>query len=396
MFRLFNRLGTGMRQLMCVVLLLGSMQASGADTIGRSAWHDYRVVPVLKGLVRPWSLAFLPGGEMLVTEKAGFLRSVQDGELLDSPVSGLPEIVTRGQAGLMDIALHPEFTSNRIVYLSYSKKLAGDKSTTAVLRGVYENGRLQQLEEVFEAKSQGRGHYGSRLAFDNNGHLFITVGDRQARPKGRLSRHPAQDLSSHQGVVVRLTENGQVPPDNPFVDKKGALPEIWSYGHRNPQGMVFDSATGRLWATEHGPQGGDELNLIKPGGNFGWPVIGFGVNYGSGKAIHESTTREGMLQPVKVWVPSIATSGLALYRGDPFPNWTGHLLAGGLSGERVALLELDGSEVVREETLVLGLGRVRDIRVGADGLVYLLIDTAEESDWAIYRLEPEPRTEVRR
>jgi glucose/arabinose dehydrogenase len=249
---------------------------------------------------------------------------------------------------------------------------------------------------LFEAQSRGRGHYGSRLAFDGEGHLFITVGDRQVTPQGDLEAHPAQDLSNHHGVVIRLNDDGSVPDDNPFVGQDGARPEIWSYGHRNAQGLVADPASGNVWITEHGPQGGDELNLIVPGSNYGWPVIGYGVNYQSGSAIHAATHRDGMEQPKKVWVPSIGVSGLALYHGDAFPNWRGHLLAGGLSGQRITLLELDGQEVVREETLVRGIGRVRDVRIGPEGYVYIALDDRDGEPSSIVRLEPVPRGEVSR
>jgi glucose/arabinose dehydrogenase len=367
--------------------------AASARTVLHTAYHDFAVEPVVTGLVRPWSMAFLPGGDLLVTEKGGALRIVRDGVLLEQPVDGVPEVHTKGQAGLLDVAAHPGFAGNRLLYLSYSKPLGDGESTTAVIRGRFEDDRLTGVEEIFEANTRGRGHYGSRLAFDGDGHLFVTVGDRQARPTGDLSAHPAQDLSNHHGVVLRINEDGGIPPDNPFLDQEGAEPATWSYGHRNPQGMVHDPSTGRLWITEHGPQGGDELNLVRAGINYGWPVIGYGVNYGSGKAIHESTKQDGMEQPAKVWVPSIATSGLAIYTGDAFPNWRGHLLAGGLAGQRLELLELDGDKVVREETVLRGMGRVRDVRIGPDGLIYLAMDVQDDVP-AILRLRPVPRAEV--
>jgi len=350
---------------------------------------DYRVVTVAEGLVNPWALAFLPGGDILVTERPGRLRIFRDGTLLPDPVPGLPEVHARGQGGLLDLALHPEFEANHLVYLSYSKPLPGGGSTTAVIRGRLENDRLLDVEEVFEAVTQGRnGHYGSRLAFDSAGYLFITVGDRQAPPAGDLENHPAQDLSNHQGTVVRLYDDGRVPEDNPYVDRPGALPEIWSHGHRNPQGLTFHPETGDLWLTEHGPQGGDELNLISPGRNYGWPVIGYGVNYGSGSPIHEDTHRQGMEQPVHYWVPSIATSGLLLYTGDRFPDWKGSLFVGGLAGEQVARLTLEGQRVVNEETILTGNGRIRDIRQGPDGLIYLAIDHRRGAEMNILRVEP--------
>jgi glucose/arabinose dehydrogenase len=364
--------------------------SAAAQESGYSALHDFRIVTVAEGLVHPWSIAFLPGGDMLVTERPGRLRIVRDGALLSDPVEGVPEVFARGQGGLLDVVPHPDFESNRLIYLSYSKPLADEQSTTAVIRGRFENDRLTGVEEIFEAQSRGRGHYGSRLAF-KDGYIFITVGDRQASPSGDLEAHPAQDLSNHHGVVLRLHEDGTVPDDNPFVGQEGALPEIWSYGHRNSQGLAIQPGTGNVFLTEHGPQGGDELNLIRRGLNYGWPVVGYGVNYGSGSAIHEGTHREGMEQPVKFWVPSIATSGLAFYEGDAFPNWDGFLLSGGLSGTRVVLLHMDGEEVVREETLVQDLGRIRDVRIGPDGFIYLAVDHRGGDPTPIVRLEPMER-----
>jgi len=360
------------------------------DTVVPSKYHDFRVVTVVDGLVRPWSIAFLPGGDMLVTEKPGRLRIVRDGRLLPDPVEGVPEVYARGQAGLLDVVPHPDFASNRLLYLSYSKPVEdGAESTTAVVRGRFEGDRLSDVEEIFEADSRGRGHYGSRLAFDGEGHLFITVGDRQAPPEGDLENHPAQDLSNHHGVVIRLHDDGRVPADNPFVGRDDAHPEIWSYGHRNAQGLAIDPETGDVWITEHGPQGGDELNLVQPGRNYGWPVIGFGVNYRSGLAIHEGTHREGMEQPVHVWVPSLGVSGLIVYTGDRFPRWRGDLLAGGMAGEVLVRLRPTDSRVNREEYLLYETGRVRHVQQGPDGLVYLAIDNDDEGETSpILRLEP--------
>ncbi|HEY7775989.1 MAG TPA: PQQ-dependent sugar dehydrogenase [Kineobactrum sp.] len=381
--------------LLAAITLCCAIAAGATDDTRYSAYHDYRVFTVAEGLIRPWSMAFLPDGELLVTEQPGRLRVIRNGELLAEAVEGLPDVFYRGQGGLLDVVPHPDFALNRMLYLSYSKPLADDESTTAVIRGRYEDGRLRNVEEIFEAKTRGRGHYGSRVVFDGKGHVFITIGDRQVPPSGDLETHPAQLLTDHHGVIVRLREDGSVPADNPFVGREDALPEIWSYGHRNAQGMVFDSSTGDLWITEHGPQGGDELNLIEPGDNYGWPVVGYGVNYSSGSAIHEGTHREGMTQPRKVWVPSIATSGLALYEASALPHWRRHLLAGGLSGQQMTLLELEGQSVVREETLVKGLGRIRDVRVGPDGFIYLALDDRSAKPSAIVRLEPVTRKEIR-
>jgi len=380
--------------LLGATLAIAAADLARADTAsGFSDRHDYRVVTVTEDLARPWSIAFLPGGDMLVTEKAGTLRVIRDGSLLEAPIAGVPEVHNVGQGGLLDVLVHPDYETNGWIYLSYAKPQRGDASTTAVLRGRLEAMRLVDQELIFEANSTGRGHYGSRLLIDPQGYLFITIGDRQASPRGALATHPAQDLSSHQGVIVRLHDDGRVPADNPFRNEPGALPEIWSYGHRNPQGMVLHPGTGELWITEHGPEGGDELNRVEGGSNYGWPVIGFGVNYG-GAAIHErSRSREGMIDPVKVWVPSIGVSGLASYQGVAFPGWNGLFLAGGLSGNRLDLVEVDGDNVVYEDILLRGYGRIRDVRVGPDGYVYLALDRRADGP-SIVRLEPVPRAPI--
>ena len=356
--------------------------------VQRSAQHDFRVVTVVEGLEHAWSLAFLPGGDMLVTERPGRLRIVRNGVLLPDSVPGVPAVFARGQGGLLEVAPHPDFATNRLIYLTFSKPIGdGERATTAVVRGRFEHDRLTGVQEIFEADSRGNGHYGSRLAFDRNGFLFVTVGDRQAPPRGNLETHPAQDRSNHHGTINRLHDDGRVPADNPFVNEAGVRPEIWSYGHRNPQGLAIHPETGDVWANEHGPQGGDELNLIQRGANYGWPVVGYGVNYGSGTAIHSGTRREGMEPPVHFWVPSIATSGLLIYTGDRFPQWRGNLFVGGLAGQQLARLTMDGRRVMSEETLVRGLGRIRDVRQGPDGFIYLVID-GEGQQPSVVRLEP--------
>jgi glucose/arabinose dehydrogenase len=368
-------------------LLVATPAAAQAPVHG-SAHHQFRVVTVAEGLEHPWAIAFLPGGDILVTERPGRLRVIRNGRLLPAPVEGVPAVFAVGQGGLMDVVPHPDFASNRLVYLTYSKPLGGQESTTAVIRGRFENDRLTNVEEIFEAVSRGRGHYGSRLAFDGNGYLFVSVGERMASPSGNLEVHPAQDLSNHHGTINRLFDDGRVPPDNPFVGREGVRPEIWSYGHRNPQSLAIHPVTGDLWEAEHGPQGGDEINLIRPGVNYGWPVIGFGVNYGSGRAIHEGTTREGMQRSVHVWVPSIATSGMMIYGGDKFPLWRGSIFVGGLAGEQLARVEVDEEVSILEETLLRGIGRVRDVRQSPDGFIYLAIDGDGNDLTPIVRLEP--------
>jgi glucose/arabinose dehydrogenase len=379
-----------MRIFIAVGLLLSVVTpVLGQTPVLRSAHHDYRVVKVADGLIGPWAIAFLPGGDILITEKAGTLRLVRNGVLRMAPIEGVPEVLDQGQGGLMDVVPHPDFESNQLVYLTYSKPIGdGTEATTAVARGRFVNERLTDVEDIFVAQTRGRaGHYGSRLAFDADGYLFVTVGERQAPSSGDLTAHPAQDISNHHGTVNRLHDDGRVPTDNPFVGQNDARPEIWSYGHRNPQGLAIHPETGDIWVTEHGPQGGDELNLILPGLNYGWPVIGYGVNYGSGLAIHEGTRRDDIESPTHFWVPSIATSGLMIYTGDLFPAWKGNIFTGGLAGQQMARLTMNGQRVVQEETLLQGLGRVRDIRQSPDGYIYVAIDGRGEPS-AVVRLEP--------
>ena len=356
--------------------------------VQRSVLHDFQLVPVADGLVTPWSMAWLPNGDMLITERPGRLRIVRDGELLPDPVAGIPEVHARGQGGLLDVQPHPDFANNHLLYLTYSKPLTDDQSTTALILGTFENDALTNVEELFEAVARGRnGHYGSRIAFAD-GYVFMSAGDRQAPSTGDLEAHPAQDRSNHHGVIIRLHDDGRVPADNPFIGDDDVLPETWSYGHRNPQGLAIHPVTGDLWANEHGPQGGDELNLIQPGRNYGWPVIGYGVNYGSGSTIHVGTRREEMEHPVHFWVPSIATSGLMIYTGQRFPAWNGSLFVGGMGGQQLARLTLEGQEVVAEETLLRGFGRIRDVRQGPEGYIYIAVEDRRGAPTSVYRLEP--------
>lgn len=378
--------------LAALIALLTAAPLLAQGTVHRSAQHDFRVVTVAEGLEHPWAIAFLPGGDILVTERPGRLRIVRNGRLLPNPVEGVPPVFPVGQGGLLDVVPHPNFAQNRLLYISYSKPLGGQESTTAIIRGRFENDRLTNVEELFEAVSRGRGHYGSRIVFDGNGHIFFSVGDRMAAPRGDLAAHPAQDLSNHHGTINRLTEDGRVPADNPFVGQDGVRPEIWSYGHRNPQSLAIHPQTRDLWAAEHGPQGGDEINLVRPGVNYGWPVVGYGVNYGSGQRIHEGTIREGMQHPVHIWVPSIGTSGMMIYSGDKFPEWRGDIFVGGLSGEQLSRVEVDMGVSMTHETLLPGFGRVRDVRQGPDGFIYLVIDGQGNQATPIVRLEPVSRS----
>lgn len=367
---------------------LSAVPAMAQSPVYKSSVHDYRLVTVAEGLVQPWSMAFLPGGDLLVTERPGRLRIVRNGKLLPTPVTGVPEVAYRGQGGLLDVVAHPNFATNKLIYLSFSKPLGGGAATTVVVRGRFENNALVDVKEIFVADTKGApGHFGSRIAFDKSGMMFITVGERQAPPSGDLEKHPAQDLSNHHGKIVRLFDDGRVPPDNPFVGKSGAKPEIWSYGHRNPQGLAIHPTTGEVWATEHGPQGGDELNLVQKGLNYGWPVVGFGVNYGPGVAIHAGTMKAGMENPKNVWVPSIATSSLMIYTGNKFPAWKNSFFVGGLSGQRIVRLTYDGKAFTVEDNLVHTQGRIRDVRQGPDGFIYFSIDDQQAKPTAIMRME---------
>jgi glucose/arabinose dehydrogenase len=367
-----------------------------SNTTFRSALHDYRVVTVADGLVQPWSIAFLPGGDALITERPGRLRILRDGKLLPQPVGGLPKVFHSSQGGLLEVMPHPEFAKNRLIYLSFSKPgPTDDKATTTLVRGRFDGTALTGVEQIFEAVTEGANHFGGKIAFDRSGFLFLTLGDRQVYPDGNLEAHPAQDLSNHHGKVVRLHDDGRVPSDNPFVKRAGARPEIWSYGHRNVQGIAIHPQTGDIWTNEHGPQGGDELNLVRPGLNYGWPVIGYGVMYRTGAAIHAGTHREGMEQPAQVWVPSIGISGAMFYTGDRFPQWRGSLFVGGMARQRLVRLTLDGQRVVSEEALRPSLGRIRDVRQGPDGDIYLVTDNREGKPTPVLKIEPVERGPIK-
>lgn len=387
-----------MRSMTALAVAAATAATLSAQSVMRSALHDFRLVTVADGLVQPWSMAWLPNGDMLITERPGRLRIVRSGKLLPQAVEGTPEVFYQGQGGLLEVAPHPNFAQNHLLYISYSKAQPEKQSTTALVRGRFENDRLTNVEQLFESVSRGRSHYGGKIAFDGKGHVFLSLGDRQVLPEGdeaALLKHPAQDLSNHHGKIVRLMEDGKVPTDNPFVKTPGAKPEIWSYGHRNVQGLAIHPETGDVWADEHGPQGGDELNRIDPMKNYGWPVIGFGVNYTTGKAIHIGTMREGMEQPAQVWVPSIGISGLMFYTGDRFPQWKGNAFIGGMAGMRVDRMTLDGRTITGRETVAANVGRVRDLRQGPDGFIYLAIEDRDAKPTAVVRMEPVERATLR-
>ena len=379
---MFNR-AHGLADALLVAASLVASFPLEAQVI-RSQDHEFRVVKLVEGLEHPWGLAFLPDGRKLVTERPGRLRIVAtDGKLEPQPVTGLPAIAATGQGGLLDVALHPRFSENSLVYLSYSARGTGGVGTE-VARGRLAGGSLQDVRIIFSQspKSGGGRHFGSRLVFDREGYLYITQGDR-----GEMER--AQKPDDHAGSVIRLHDDGRVPADNPFRGKPGWKPEKYTLGNRNMQGAALHPRTGRLWTHEHGPQGGDEINVIRAGANYGWPVITYGVNYGLGTKIGEGTHKPGMEQPLHYWVPSIAPSGMAFYTGDRFPRWRGNLFVGALRDQMLVRLELDGEKVVREERLLKNaLGRIRDVRDGPDGFLYLLTD---EGRGVLARLEPAGR-----
>ncbi len=356
-----------------------AVSAPAHTQIVNSQKQVFRPVIVAAGLEHPWSMAFLPDGRVLVTERPGRLRLIANGRLQAAPVSGVPKVVARGQGGMLDVVLHPDYANNGWIYLSFAAPILRG-AHTAVARARLDGNRLVDLETIFRANNVAGGgsHFGSRLAFGGDGKLYVTVGER-----GDSDR--AQDLDSHNGTTVRLNDDGTVPGDNPFLNTAGALPETYSYGHRNSQGMARHPVSGDIWLNEHGPQGGDEINIVRAGVNYGWPVITYGRSY-AGFSIGEGSKKPGMAQPILHWTPSIAPSGMAFYTGDKFPAWRGNLFVGSLKFRHLVRLELDGERVVSQERLLEGaFGRVRDVRQGPDGLLYLLTD---ENEGALIRLEP--------
>lgn len=355
--------------------------ATAAQVASEPARADARVTEVADGLEHPWSLAFLPDGGMLITERPGRLRHLAPGGALSAPLQGVPKVAAQGQGGLLDVALSPDFARDRLVYLSYAE--AGeDRSGTAVGRGRLSADltRLDDFTVIFRQQpklSRGQ-HYGARLVFDRQGFLFVALGENNDRPT-------AQDLDKLQGKVVRLHADGSVPADNPFVGHAGARPEIWSYGHRNPQGMALNSWNGQLWEHEHGPRGGDEINVVVRGANYGWPLATHGINY-SGLPIPEAKgdTLPGGQEPRYWWRRSPAISGMAFYTSDRYPQWRGSLFIGALGSEELIRLQLDGERVVAEERL-LGerKARIRDVRQGPDGGIYVLTDAAKGALWRV-------------
>ena len=355
--------------------------AQNAPALVQSEKHRFRVVSLTTGLANPWSIAFLPDGRMLVTEREGRLRLIgSDFRLQPKPIEGLPAVVAQGQGGLFDVVLHPDHARNGWIYWAYNAPGPGGWGT-AMARGRLQGQRMTDVQVLFSMipKTRGAQHFGGRIVFDRQGMVYLTLGDRGEKDRAQL-------LDDHAGSVIRLHDDGRVPADNPFVGRSGARPEKWTLGNRNIQGAALHPQTGVLWTHEHGPQGGDEVNLMRAGRNYGWPVVTHGVNYGTGTRIGEGQGKPGMEAPVYVWTPSIAPSGMAFVTGDRFANWRGDLLVGALRGQMLLRLVIEAETVVREERLLQGqIGRIRDVRVGPDGLVYLLTD---DPDGALLRLEP--------
>ena len=360
---------------LAAAVLAPAAVAQPAGTPIPSRDYPLRLTTVTEGLEHPWGLAFLPDGRMLVTERPGRLRVIdKDGKLDPVAVAGLPRVDAQGQGGLLDVSLHPQFASNGWIYWTYAQRDEAGNNGTELARGKLAGSpgayRMTDVQVLFRMgpKTNRGHHFGSRLVWDREGRLYMTLGDR-----GDMAR--AQRMDDHAGKILRLTDDGKPAPGNPFEKTAGARPEIFSLGNRNVQGAALDPKTGQLWAVEHGPQGGDELNVIKAGTNYGWPVITYGANYVTGTKIGEGTEKAGMAQPVKHWSPSPAFSGMAFYAGAPFAKWQGDVLVGALRGQGVYRLRLDGERVADEELLLRNhVGRVRDVRVGPDGLIYLVID----------------------
>jgi glucose/arabinose dehydrogenase len=370
--------------LSCALSLCLSTAATAQDTQRvRTDKIEVVVETAARGLDHPWSLAFLPDNRMLVTERPGRLRIVSADGRLSEPIRGLPRIAARRQGGLLDVALDPNFAQSRAIYFSYAEDRGEGQAGTSVARArLSDDGRaLESLQVIFrqQPSHSGGNHFGSRLVFDRDGNLFITLGDRFDL------REQAQNLSSHIGKVLRIRTVGGAAPGNPFLDREGVRPEIWSIGHRNIQAAALHPTTGALWTVEHGARGGDEVNIPVRARNYGWPVISYGVDY-SGAKIGEGTAKAGLEQPVYYWDPSIAPSGMAFYTGDKFPAWRGSVLVGALAGKLVSRLETDGGRVTGEERMLQNLGeRIRDVRQGPDGFVYLLTDS---SQGRILRMRP--------
>ena len=354
------------------------------NTVHRSELQSYRIETIVdQGLQVPWSFVFLPDGRILLTERKGQLRIIDQERLVDQPVAGVPAVIEAGEGGLMSIALDPHYEQNGWILLAFSDAGAGDTAMTKIVRGRLRDNQFTDIETIFAVPFANYPHgyigFGCRMEFFGD-YLYFSIGDR-----GR--REDAQKLDAPEGKIHRVFADGKIPPDNPFVNTPGAVSSIWSYGHRNPQGLAFDPRTQALWSTEHGPRGGDELNYIEAGKNYGWPVITFGISY-DGSAISDRIAADGMEQPVLHWTPSIATSQIAFYTGDRFKSWKNHLFLGSLAQQRFIRFEVDGRKIVHEEELFKNLGRIRDIKTGPDGLIYIALEQLRGQSGRLVRLVP--------
>jgi len=370
--------------MVCAAALVasGGCEPAAAQVFNSSA-GDIVVQTVAKGLDHPWALAFLPDGRMLVTERPGRMRIIAKDGMLSPGLAGVPKVFASGQGGLHDVVLDRRFAQNHAIYFCYAEPVEGRARTALARARLFDEGapRLDTVEVIFRQAgplSSGN-HFGCRIVQTPDDNLFLTTGDHFT------TRDQAQNLGNDLGKIIRVRPDGSVPPDNPFVGRSGVKPEIWSYGHRNPQGLALHPATGKLWEHEHGPRGGDEVNIIEKGKNYGWPVIGYGIDY-SGARIHESTHKPSMEQPLKYWVPSIAPSGMTFSTGNLFPAWRGNLFLGALAAQLLVRLEVDGDKVVKEERLLQQLReRIRDVREGPDGALWLATDN---SSGRVLRLAP--------
>lgn len=353
---------------------LAALPAQAQTDIQETEQADFTLVTLADGLDHPWSLAPLPNGDFLVSERPGRLRYVAEGRLRPEPVTGLPDILADNQGGLLGLALHPEFETTRWVYFAFSEGTSSANHTALGRGRLSEDGTsLEAVETLFRVNiDKARGyHFGGRIAFLADGTLILSLGD------GGLYRDEAQNLSNHLGTIIRLNEDGTVPFDNPFASARGAQPEIYSWGHRNVQGIAINPQTGSVWVNEHGPRGGDEINLLRSGRNYGWPVISYGINY-DGTPVSDATHAEGMEQPIWFWDPSIAPSAMAFYEGDEFPDWQGDLFIGALAGEHLVRFEVEGDRIISTENLLADWGeRIREVSLGPDGHLYLLTDSRE-------------------